>query len=256
MFYTRGLPVVLAAVLTASLHPVVRGGERTYLLERVDEAAVVQLYADGFAELTLKEKLLAWHLYRAALAGRDIYYDQRYAHGLEMRAVIEAIVSHPQNVDPTTLQEILRYTKLFWIHSGPYSNLTGRKFVLKCTPDALTSAVRAAVNAGAAPGLRPGETPEGLVARLRPMFFDPCFQPILTNRDPEPGQDMLLASANNLYSGVSMADVAEFSEAFDLERVMNCSPVFPGVFGMKAARNRPAEVPKRRNPCVFRHYSS
>ena len=41
-----------------------------------------------------------------------------------------------------------------------------------------------------------------------------------------------------------------------LERVMNCSPVFPGVFGMKAARNRPAEVPKRRNPCVFRHYSS
>ena len=43
---------------------------------------------------------------------------------------------------------------------------------------------------------------------------------------------------------------------FHLERVMNCSPVFPGVFGMKAARNRPAEVPKRRNPCVFRHYSS
>src|SRR5271166_3498175 len=43
----------------------------------------------------------------------------------------------------------------------------------------------------------------------------------------------------------------EFRE--QLERVMNCSPVFPGVFGMKAARNRPAEVPKRRNPCVFRH---
>src|SRR5271166_4539986 len=43
---------------------------------------------------------------------------------------------------------------------------------------------------------------------------------------------------------------------FLVERVMNCSPVFPGVFGMKAARNRPAEVPKRRNPCVFRHYSS
>ena len=53
--------------------------ERRYLLEQVDDAAVVQLYADGFAALSLREKMLVWHLYQAALAGRDIYYDQRYA---------------------------------------------------------------------------------------------------------------------------------------------------------------------------------
>ena len=35
-----------------------------------------------------------WHLYQAALAGRDIYYDQRYAHNLEMRDVLEAILTH------------------------------------------------------------------------------------------------------------------------------------------------------------------
>ena len=50
---------------------------RPYLLERVDEAAVVQLYADGFAALDLREKILIYHLYQAAVAGRDIYYDQR-----------------------------------------------------------------------------------------------------------------------------------------------------------------------------------
>ena len=50
--------------------------ERKYLLERVDEAAVVQLYADGFTELPLNQKVLIWHLYQAALAGRDIYYDR------------------------------------------------------------------------------------------------------------------------------------------------------------------------------------
>ncbi len=65
-----------------------------YLLERVDDAAVVQLYADGFNELPLKEKTLIWHLYQAAIAGRDIFYDQRYAHNLEMRDVLEAIVTH------------------------------------------------------------------------------------------------------------------------------------------------------------------
>ena len=53
--------------------------DRKYLLERVDEAAVVQLYADGFEKLPLREKTLVWHLYQAALAGRDIFYDQRYA---------------------------------------------------------------------------------------------------------------------------------------------------------------------------------
>src|ERR1700681_2986222 len=67
--------------------------DRTYLLERVDEAAVVQVYADGFQALSLREKVLIWHLYQAALAGRDIFYDQRYIHNLEMRDVLEAIVA-------------------------------------------------------------------------------------------------------------------------------------------------------------------
>src|ERR671926_356283 len=82
---------------------------RTYLLERVDDAAVVQLYADGFADLPLREKILVWHLYRAAIAGRDIFYDQRYAHNLEMRDLLEAILSRPAAVDPDTLEEIRRY---------------------------------------------------------------------------------------------------------------------------------------------------
>src|SRR5499427_3428525 len=67
--------------------------ERTYLLERVGEAAVVQVYADGFRDLPPRERLLAWHLAQAAIAGRDIFYDQRYAHNLEMRDVVEAIVT-------------------------------------------------------------------------------------------------------------------------------------------------------------------
>ena len=32
----------------------------------------------AFERLPLRDKDLAWHLYEAALAGRDIYYDQRY----------------------------------------------------------------------------------------------------------------------------------------------------------------------------------
>ena len=117
--------------------------DRQYLIERVGEAAVVQVYADGFRDLPLREKTLVWHLARAAIAGRDIFYDQRYAHNLEMRDVLEAIVTHPSGVADATLDEIERYTKLFWINTGPYNNITARKFVLTCTPAAFTAAAHA-----------------------------------------------------------------------------------------------------------------
>ncbi len=44
------------------------------------------------------------------------------------------------------------------------------------------------------------------------MFFDPAVDPIVTNKTPGPGKDILQASANNLYSGVSMADLKGFVE--------------------------------------------
>ena len=50
---------------------------RQYLLEQIDDAAVVQLYADGFSALPLDQKVLAWHLYQAARAGRDIWSPER-----------------------------------------------------------------------------------------------------------------------------------------------------------------------------------
>jgi dipeptidyl-peptidase-3 len=194
----------------------VPAADRKYLLEQVDDAAVVQLYADGFSALPLKEKTLTWHLYQAAIAGRDIYYDQRYEHGLEMRDVLEGIVAHPAGVDPKTLDEIRHYTKLFWINSGPFANLTARKFVLRCTPDALAAAARAAAGHGATFPLRQGETLDQLLARLRPAFFDPEFEPTVTAKTPPPGKDLLTASANNLYVGLTMKDLEGYHEEHPL----------------------------------------
>ena len=207
----RGDPEAASAAVAAPA-----AGERKYLLEQVDEAAVVQLYADGFAALPLREKTLIWHLYQAALAGRDIYIDQKHRDALEMRGIIEQIVAHPQGVEPSSLAEIQRYTKLFWINNGPYNNLTARKFVLKLTPDAFRAAARTAAASGASFTLRPGESLDAMLDRLGPMFFDPNVDPIITNKTPGPGRDILTASANNLYSGVSMADLKGFTERHGL----------------------------------------
>ena len=109
-----------------------------------------------------------------------------------MRRVLEAIVSHPSGIDPATLAEIQRYTKLFWINTGPYNNLTARKFVLK---------LHARGVCGGGEGgsecrrrtfpTQPGESLDQLLTRLGPMFFDPNVDPIVTNKTPGPGKDIL-----------------------------------------------------------------
>jgi len=202
-------PTPLPAAASAST-------DRQYLLERVGEAAVVQVYADAFRDLPLREKTLVWHLGQAAIAGRDIFYDQRYIHNLEMRDMLEALVPHASAIDADTWTAIEQYTKLFWINTGPYNNLTARKFVLGCTPEAFAEAARAAARGGATFPLRAGETIDALVARLEPLLFDAAVDPTVTSKTPPPGADILAASANNLYVGVRMADLDLFREEHPL----------------------------------------
>jgi dipeptidyl-peptidase-3 len=190
--------------------------ERPYLLEQIDDAAVVQCYADGFAALPLDQKVLAWHLYQAALAGRDIYWDQRYRHALDMREILEEIITHPAGIAAETLAEIRRYTKIFWINSGPHNNMTSRKFVLNCTPEALRDAAEIAARSGARFPLKAGESIAEMVERLRGPFFDPTVDPFVTNKAPAGDADILRASANNHYDNVTMADLEGFEERYGL----------------------------------------
>lgn len=182
--------------------------ERKYLLEQVDDAAVVQVYADGFATLPANDKILIWHLYRAALAGRDIYYDQRYRHSLEMRRLLEEALRHPDNFAPEVLSEIRRYTKLFWINSGPYNNLTARKFTLRAE-------VRDVLR-----GTYPFSTAFqqlGTGLELEKAFFEADWEPMVTNKTPGAGKDILETSANNFYAGgVTSADLEGFTERYGL----------------------------------------
>ena len=198
--------------MSSGVRPTSAPSDRPYRLEQIDDAAVVQLYADGFVELAHRDKVLVWHLYQAALAGRDIYYDQRYRHNLAMRDILEEILAHSQGIEHATLQEITRYTKLFWLNTGAYNNLTARKFVLNLALDALVAAAETAGRNGARFRLTGGESIRELITRYSPMFFDATFDPMVTCKTPGTGNDILAASANNLYDGVTMADLDGFQE--------------------------------------------
>jgi dipeptidyl-peptidase-3 len=133
-----------------------------------------------------------------------------------MREVLEEILTHADGIDPTTLEDIQRYTKLFWINTGPHNNLTARKFIPKCPAEAFARAVSIAGQNGARFPLRPGESVDQMVERLRPRFFDLDVDSIVTNKTPGQSRDILQASANNLYSGVTMADLEGFAERYPL----------------------------------------
>jgi dipeptidyl-peptidase-3 len=186
--------------------------DRRYLLEQIDDAAVVQLYADGFEKLSLAEKTLVWHLYQAALAGRDIYYDQRHRHNLGIRRLLEQILRHSTGVSEETLNELTRYTKLVWLNTGPYNNLTARKFLLNLDRARVIEAMKVAAANGARFDLAEGETIEQRVETYARVFFDPDFEPMVTCKTPGDDQDILASSANNLYDGVTMADLEGFEE--------------------------------------------
>ncbi len=69
--------------------------ERRYLLERVGDFQVLQVYADGFENLSKKDKILSYYLSMASLAGRDINYDQNqyFLKKMSNNSLIHAIHS-------------------------------------------------------------------------------------------------------------------------------------------------------------------
>jgi dipeptidyl-peptidase-3 len=189
---------------------------RPYLLEQIDDAAVVQLYADSFDKLTLQEKTLVYHLYRAAIAGRDIYYDQRHRFNLGMRRLLEEILRHSAGIPDELLKEITRYTKLFWINTGPYNNLTARKFLLNLDRQRLIEVMEIAAANGAEFELENKESIANRVDKYARMFFDPDFEPMVTFKTPGEDQDILESSFNNLYVDVNMSDLEGFEERHPL----------------------------------------
>ena len=120
---------------------------------------------------------------------------------------------------PTSLAAITRYTKLFWINTGPYNNLTAQKFPLECSPAAFATAVREAVARGGAAARSLPEKPlDAMLARLRPLLFDRSVDPTGYEQDARrKGRDILPARARTTCTtAVTLADLQHFDEAYPL----------------------------------------
>jgi len=190
--------------------------KREYFLEQAGEVALLQLYADGFEELSLKDKMSAYWLYQAAVSGRDISYDQNHRDFLKIRKILEKIVTHPQNIKPLVYQKVLDYTKQFWIHNGNYDFFTGQKFVPSFGFQELLEATRAASRNEACSEVRDEKELVERLTGLSRTIFDKEYQPLKTNKSPKLGEDIITGSGNNYYFGVNLEEVETFKEKYAL----------------------------------------
>jgi dipeptidyl-peptidase-3 len=186
---------------------------KKYLLERVGKVTIAQLYADGFDELNLNDKVSAYYLYLAAVAGRDITYDQNHRHGLAIRNLLEEIVTHPQGISRDILDKITDYLKLFWVFNGNYGT-NSRKFIPGFDSKDLFDASRTALSNGAKLGITTDSELEELLKRLNRTIFDADFEPLLADKSPREGEDVITASGNNFYQDVTMEDLKGFRESY------------------------------------------
>ena len=188
--------------------------ENSSLVERVGGTGFIQVEAESFKDLSARQQSLAYWLSRASIAIDPIIYDQFSRFGLRQKRILDAIVARPQGIKPDVMKKIVDFTKLFWANHGNRNNTTSQKFMPEFTFEELQRAALQAVRNKAL-----SDTPAALskeLIELRQSFFDPEFEPLLTAKSPRGSLDILQASANNFYSGVSLDEVKDFHEHYPL----------------------------------------
>ncbi len=218
----RNKTLLASALLVLALSTASAAAEtpRKYLLERVDDVDVLQIYCDGFDQLPLGEKKLVYHLYQAAVAGRQIFLHQKYRHSPMLRDLLEEIVTHGEGIDTSTSAEIHRYTKLFWINNGVHNSITGKKNVLRTSREDFLKAAATAEKNGAKLPKGNEESSEQFVARVWPILADPKVDSHCTNSAPGEGKDILQESCNSFYRDVTAKDLEGFEERHPLNSTL------------------------------------
>ena len=193
------------------------------LVDRVGDTGFVQVKAESFRTLNTKQQELAYWLYEAAVAIDPIIYDQLSAYALREKRLLEELIAHKQGIDPHMMDKITDYAKLFWANRGNHNDLTAQKFVPDFSFDDLKNAAQTAQKNGAfktaysdLPPLADSDALNKELDDLKPSIFDPDFEPMDTAKSPSGGKDIIQASSNTFYPGLSLNDLKDFKEEHPL----------------------------------------
>lgn len=188
------------------------------VVDRFADIEVMRYAVPGFEELSLDQKKLIYHLTEAALAGRDILWDQNGRYNLAVRDLLEDLYkNYKGDRNEAGFKAFEKYLKQVEFGNGVYHHYSTDKFTPGFTAEWLDGAMAAA-------GLQMDKY--GDPATLRRLLFDPAFLPKRVNQAA--GQDVIATSANNLYGpGITQAEVEAFYGA--MKDTTDMTPVSYGL---------------------------
>jgi dipeptidyl-peptidase-3 len=180
-----------------------------WVVDRFDDIRVMRYKVPGFDQLPLEQKIYIYHLSEAALAGRDILFDQNFRYNIPIRRTLEGIYAGWEG-DRTSEEwrAFETYLKKVWFANGIHHHYSGDKFTPEFTEEYFDALLTGTPNS--ALPLDFG-TREELISTIKPIIFDPALFPLRINQDDS--QDLLLTSAMNYYEGVTQVDAEAFYAA-------------------------------------------
>ena len=164
--------------------------------EQFDDIKILRYQVPAFERLTPRERIFIYHLSCAALAGRDILWDQNNRYNLKIRRCLERIIQYyPGDRNTAEFQAFLLYAKKVFFANGIHHHYSMDKFQPGFSKDYFYQLL-AAIDA------------LEMYTELEAVLFDPNFMSKRVVLDPK--VDLITSSANNYYSGVTQVEVEQY----------------------------------------------
>ncbi len=173
-----------------------------YLVDRFADIQVLRYKVPGFEKLSLDQKRLIYYLTEAAIAGRDILWDQNGKYNLQFRNLLEDIyTSYKGDRNSSDFLAFEKYLKQVWFGNGIHHHYSMDKFTPEFTREFFDSLL----------AKLPASKVPADIDTLKRLIFDPSFMAKKVNQAD--GVDLIATSASNLYEGVTQAEVEAYYAA-------------------------------------------
>jgi dipeptidyl-peptidase III len=181
-----------------------------YKIDQFADIKIMRYQIPGWEDLSLKQKKQIYYLSQAALAGRDITFDQNYENNLAVRNTFEELYkNYKGDRNSAAFKEFTNYLKRVWFSNGIHHHYSTDKFTPTFTEEFFVEVIKN--SDGAKLPLKEGQTVEEFTAWISPVIFDPTVdgKKIVTDLS----RDIVVESASNFYANdISQEEVTAFYE--------------------------------------------
>lgn len=178
-------------------------------VERFDDIAIMPLTTEGFENLTVPQKKLAYHLAKAGLWGKLISLDQASKYNLPL---FDGLISLYDKIDKeTNLSKVIHNTLyVMFAHGGIYHTMSGERLTLPLTEKDLEEVK---------------ETHSDDYMKIVSILTNASIPQYRTVQ--KEGSDVVKSSGVNFYQDLTVDEVNDFRKSnYDIEKYGDEVPAF------------------------------